>query len=336
MSYEKKIVTDLDDTLSFTTNRDWANAEPNIKLINKLRQLHNDGYAIHIYTARGQLSCNGNIKLREKKYRTQIEEWLKKYNVPYDYLSFEKPLATYYIDDKAVTPEDFVDYDFEVLQGRSGALIIRNADKVHKTHENSLLTAKWYEIVRPYVNVPKVYKVVGSTISLEYIKHVKIANIHEIFTEIFRLTDITVHDVPDFDTYTDRIQKHLQDNNMPEHYLKIITQYEKYYNANKTFCHGDSAIDNFIHDGENLYMIDPIFLPSMYSSYLLDVSKIMQSLIRFGKKNEYDRLKMYHTPQILALELSWWIRFYKYANDDEKKLTLENIARLICLIPYKD
>ena len=33
MDHFKRIVVDIDDTISFTTNRDWENATPNIELI---------------------------------------------------------------------------------------------------------------------------------------------------------------------------------------------------------------------------------------------------------------------------------------------------------------
>ena len=73
-------------------------------------------------------------------------------------------------------------------------------------------------------------------------------------------------------------------------YVDKLLLFSDYYNENKSFCHGDSAIDNFIFDGKDYYMIDPIYNPDLYSSWLLDVSKIMQSLKRFGYKVEYSIL----------------------------------------------
>ena len=64
--HEKTIVTDLDDTLSYTSNRDWENAKPNLLLIDKLNSFYDAGYKIIILTARGQISCRGD---REKADR---------------------------------------------------------------------------------------------------------------------------------------------------------------------------------------------------------------------------------------------------------------------------
>ena len=35
-------------------------------------------------------------------------DWLDKYEVPYDEIVWGKPYGVYYIDDKAMTPEEFV------------------------------------------------------------------------------------------------------------------------------------------------------------------------------------------------------------------------------------
>ena len=105
----KSLVVDFDDTLSFATNRDWDNALPNLPLIEQLNLLYNKGCTIHIVTARGQLSCHGDIELADKKNRQQIETWLNRYGVLYTDLSFQKKYADYYIDDKAIKPEQFIE-----------------------------------------------------------------------------------------------------------------------------------------------------------------------------------------------------------------------------------
>ena len=49
--YNKRIVCDIDDTISFCTDRDWENAKPNLPVIQKLKQLYNDGWEIFLHTA---------------------------------------------------------------------------------------------------------------------------------------------------------------------------------------------------------------------------------------------------------------------------------------------
>jgi len=55
--FNKRIVIDFDDTLAFTTDRNWADAAPNVELIEKCNKLHDSGWTIDIFTARGSISC---------------------------------------------------------------------------------------------------------------------------------------------------------------------------------------------------------------------------------------------------------------------------------------
>ena len=103
--HNKRIVLDFDDTLAFTTNRDFKNANPNIDLIEKTNQLFDEGWQIDIFTARGSLSCKTRKEARQK-YEFEIEQWLLEHGVKYNLLSFEKPLAAYYIDDKGIKFEN--------------------------------------------------------------------------------------------------------------------------------------------------------------------------------------------------------------------------------------
>jgi len=110
---EKCLVIDVDDTISITKNRDYENAKPIVKIINKINKLHDKGWHITLFSARGQLSKKGDIKLIETINRPVLENWLKKNNVKYDKLLFNKPYAVFYIDDKAMTPELFLKTPFK-------------------------------------------------------------------------------------------------------------------------------------------------------------------------------------------------------------------------------
>jgi len=103
------IVVDFDDTLAlYDDSRSAENipfAKPNIELINKLNMLNNKGVEIHIYTSRGHYSAK-NRDDADSKYRDVIVNWLTKHNVQYTLLSFKKQYATYYIDDKAMRPDE--------------------------------------------------------------------------------------------------------------------------------------------------------------------------------------------------------------------------------------
>lgn len=101
------IVIDLDDTISFTENRDFKNSKPYKEVINKINELYDKGKKIIIFTARGGKSCK-TLEEKELKYRTITEEWLKEHNVKYHELMFGKPNADYYVDDKNMSIEEFL------------------------------------------------------------------------------------------------------------------------------------------------------------------------------------------------------------------------------------
>lgn len=103
----KTIVVDIDDTISFTYNRDFINSKPNQKVIDRINELYDDGWNIILFTARGGKSCK-TLKEKEKKYREITEEWLKSHNVKYHTLMFGKPNADYYVDDKNISIDEFI------------------------------------------------------------------------------------------------------------------------------------------------------------------------------------------------------------------------------------
>jgi capsule biosynthesis phosphatase len=325
MSYNKRIVCDIDDTILFTTNRDWANASPNNALIDKLNALHDSGWEIHFYTARGSLSCNGDRELADWTYRPGIEEYFKKHNIKYDVLSFEKPLASYYIDDKAITPEDFIDLDIEVLHGGlSGAQIERRGNKVYKTHVNSLESAQWYKEADDIVQSVKVHSVIGNTICLDYIEATDQPKIEQIDFIINKFKSVPSH--ISFDTYASRVVDHLKlrtDNNKyADDIIVLMHKYKPYYEQNKSFCHGDMSLDNMINRHGVLYLIDPNRPTNLYSSWLLDVSKVLHSSRRFDKPHIYDYfINAYkdHAKELKLLEATHWVRMIKYEKPENVK-----------------
>lgn len=103
------IVVDIDDTICYTENRNFDNSIPNIEVINKINELYNKGWKIVLYTARGAKSCN-TLEEKEQKYKDITEKWLEKNNVKYNELVFGKMNADYYIDDKNMSIEEFLNF----------------------------------------------------------------------------------------------------------------------------------------------------------------------------------------------------------------------------------
>lgn len=67
-----------------------------------LNSLHSQGHTIIISTARHMKTCNNNVGMVVARQGEILFKWLNDYNIPYDEIHFGKPLADYYIDDKAV------------------------------------------------------------------------------------------------------------------------------------------------------------------------------------------------------------------------------------------
>lgn len=104
----RTIVVDMDDTISFTHNRDFVNSTPNQEVIDKINEFHNQGWKITIFTARGAKSCN-TLEERIAKYDKVTRDWLDAHGVLYDDVVFGKMNADYYVDDKNISIKEFTD-----------------------------------------------------------------------------------------------------------------------------------------------------------------------------------------------------------------------------------
>ena len=323
--YNKRIVCDIDDTISFCKDRDWVNAKPNLSIIKKLISMHNDGWEIFLHTARGSLSAKTPDDARIK-YESIITEWCEKHKVPYDKLIFGKPLAAYYVDDKSLTPDAFLSLDIEQLKGGlSGADIYRAGDTVHKTADNSLSVMKWFDISKSSnLKIPKIHKLVGKTISMEYINHNLNVDIDIVVRQLESNANYHHHSIPDFVTYIDRVQS----KGLDKKYGQELIKYSTFFDTHKSFCHGDASIDNILCRDNIIYYIDPIYLPDVYSSWLLDIYKLLTSLKRFDRMSEYTKVlnKYDIKKQLLALEMSHWIRMYNYHSS--KEYVMKQIEKL--------
>ncbi|MBL6649927.1 MAG: hypothetical protein ISP56_06650 [Flavobacteriaceae bacterium] len=91
----KKFVFDIDGTIceeGFSQERVFA--KPNVKIINLINLLHDQGNFIMLYTARGW-----------DQYKI-TEHWLVENKVKYNILICGKPIYDYWIDDRALSPNN--------------------------------------------------------------------------------------------------------------------------------------------------------------------------------------------------------------------------------------
>ena len=112
----KRIIMDLDDTISFTSHQDYKNATPNEPVILKLREYHKKGFEIIINTSRNMRTYEGNVGKINANTLPIIIDWLDRYKIPYDEIYTGKPwcgFEGFYVDDKSIRPSEFATLSLE-------------------------------------------------------------------------------------------------------------------------------------------------------------------------------------------------------------------------------
>lgn len=115
----KRLIIDIDDTISFAKNGDYLNATPCVEMIENIRKYKELGFEIVFSTARNMRTHNGNIGKINANTLPIIIEWLNRHEIPYDELYTGKPwcgFEGFYIDDKAVRPREFVEMSYIEIQ----------------------------------------------------------------------------------------------------------------------------------------------------------------------------------------------------------------------------
>lgn len=107
----KRLVIDLDGTLTLADTSDYRNVSPNLPLIEKLREYKEQGFEIVIQTARNMRTHENNVGKITAHTVPIIIEWLQKHDIPYDEIFVGKPWCGhegFYVDDRAIRPDEFV------------------------------------------------------------------------------------------------------------------------------------------------------------------------------------------------------------------------------------
>lgn len=114
----KKLVVDLDGTITLADTNDYENVAPNMAVIEQLKNYKAQGYTITISTARNMRTYEGNVGLINIHTLPIITAWLDKHQVPYDEILVGKPWCGhdgFYIDDRAVRPSEFASLSVEEI-----------------------------------------------------------------------------------------------------------------------------------------------------------------------------------------------------------------------------
>lgn len=118
---EKVIVLDIDGTLCEVKKKDqeYIDILPKKDVLNKLLDYKSKGFYIILYTARQMRTHEGNIGTINANTGKVMFQWLEKFSIPFDEIHFGKPWCGFdgfYVDDKAVRPDEFVNLSFDELQ----------------------------------------------------------------------------------------------------------------------------------------------------------------------------------------------------------------------------
>lgn len=106
----KKLVVDLDGTITLGDTSDYVNVSPNLAVIEQLQHYHQQGFSIVIHTARNMRTYKGNVGEINIHTLPIITAWLDKHKVPYDEVIVGKPWCGhegFYIDDRSIRPSEF-------------------------------------------------------------------------------------------------------------------------------------------------------------------------------------------------------------------------------------
>jgi len=112
--HKQTLAVDFDDTIAHE-NEDRSIGEPEDGVKEALTKLKEDGYVIEIYSARAN----------DDKGADEIKQWLDAHEIPYDsILNIEKPIATHYIDNRAIKYTNWKDVVNEIQKSDKTASLI--------------------------------------------------------------------------------------------------------------------------------------------------------------------------------------------------------------------
>lgn len=355
-----RIVMDIDDVISTHRNRDYENAIPNIPIIQKMQKLANEGIEFVLFTARGQISCNGNVEEIERTKGPVLRDWLKRYNVPYSELRFGKPIGDVYVDDGSMTPEEFLHGTFKSFKGGSNEYIEQLDKFIVKECKSvdAIKVSDWFDLAKNAgYNVPTVYAKTYNKMRMEFIDG-QVCNeisfneqdniINKIAMLALSFASVEGEYTFNLEAYKEYIKTNIMDDEYSNHFVEIsLKLLEKLGELIiPSFSHGDLTCMNVIKSQDKLYMIDPV-PHNEFSSYMMDLAKLRMSIN--GQNNMFynDRMiednkrylksldRMLNNIGILfivkILEFTCWVRLikYRYNNKEQYEKIINKLNELL-------
>ena len=120
MAKQLTLIFDIDGTICpiKSAGENYADLIPYSGVVEKLQEHKDMGTKIVLFTSRNMKSYQGNIGLINANTAKVMLKWLEKWNIPYDEIIYGKPWpGTYgfYVDDRAIRPDEFLDCTIEEL-----------------------------------------------------------------------------------------------------------------------------------------------------------------------------------------------------------------------------
>jgi len=115
----KKLIVDLDGTITQGDTNDYANVSPDLAVIKQLNNYKELGYTITIYTARNMRTYEGNVGKINIHTLPIITAWLENHQVPFDEILVGKPWCGhdgFYIDDRSIRPSEFTSMSVKEIE----------------------------------------------------------------------------------------------------------------------------------------------------------------------------------------------------------------------------
>jgi hypothetical protein len=321
--WEKMIVVvDFDNTLALGNYSHISLLAPNRPLIQRLQELRANQpmTVIKIVTARGGKAGLSDDE-KEARYGKLIRDWLKKYAVPFDTLSFKKEYANLYIDDQTIGPHDHFSGDVSTFTGNR---VIFTDKTVIKFAPSALFEFEWHKEARLLgFDVPAVLFANDECIITERITGWAKPSARHFIDVLFDFQFTPKQDTNEYKTYLDNIPK------IEQSTVKTLDCVAKLASMahDATFFHGDLSMTNVLCVGETPYLIDPN-CKHIFGSYLTDAGKAVFSLIGYeAQYQEAKKIVDHFGPEVWYFAVAEGLRVCKY---QPKYISIvNNIADLI-------
>lgn len=114
----KRLILDLDGTITVGSERDYRKAKPRKGIIEKINVYKRAGFTIVIHTARNMNSLEGSIGKINVVTLPLIIDWLECHKIPFDEIIVGKPWCGtegFYVDDRSVRPSEFLEMSYSEI-----------------------------------------------------------------------------------------------------------------------------------------------------------------------------------------------------------------------------